>query len=271
MLAPGHPGVEEVITIILDCCVPGIEYLRMALRAYAGGAVFAESAGPAPRVLALHGWGRRASDFRSALGELPYLAPDLPGFGASPPPAEVMGSREYAAILAPLLEELSERPVLVGHSFGGRVALHLATMHPDRFGGLVLTGAPLLRLTPQGKPALLFRMSRWARRLGLIPEARMERIRQRYGSRDYSTASGVMRDILVRILNESYQDELAALDLPVLLLWGAEDQEASVAIAERLAELIPGAELQILDGVGHSVPLEAPRALEEAVEKMLTR
>jgi pimeloyl-ACP methyl ester carboxylesterase len=270
-LAPGHPGVEEVITIILDGCAPGIEYLRMALRAYAGGAVFAESSGPAPRVLALHGWGRRSSDFRSALEGLSYLAPDLPGFGASPTPPQPIGSREYAAILGPLLEELGERPVLVGHSFGGRVALHLAIMHPDLFSGLVLTGAPLVRISSQGKPALLFRVSRWARRLGLVSEARMERIRQRYGSSDYSRASGVMREILVRILNESYQNELAALELPVLLLWGADDHEASVAIGERLAELISGAELQILDGVGHSVPLEAPRALGDAVEKMLTR
>lgn len=261
-----------MITIILDCYAPGIEYLpSMALKAYAGGAVFAESSGPAPRVLALHGWGRRSSDFQSALGGLSYLAPDLPGFGASPPPAEAIGSREYAAVLAPLLEELGERPVLVGHSFGGRVAVHLVSMHPDRFTGLVLTGAPLFRLTPQGKPALLFRVSRWAGRLGLISEARMERIRQRYGSSDYSAATGVMRETLVRILNESYQNELAALDLPVLLLWGAEDEEASVATAERLAELISGAELQILDGVGHAVPIEAPRALGDAVEKMLTR
>ena len=270
MLAPGHPGVEEVITIILDCCAPGIEYLRMALRAYAGGAVFAESSGSAPRVLALHGWGRRSSDFRPALGGLSYLAPDLPGFGASPPPAEAIGSRDYAAILAPLLEELGERPVLVGHSFGGRVALHLVSMHPDRFTGLVLTGAPLFRLTPPGKPALLFRVSRWAARLGLISQARMEQIRQRYGSGDYRAATGVMRETLVRILNETYQDELATLDLPVLLLWGKEDHEAPLAIAERLAELIAGAELQILDGVGHAVPLEAPLALRDAVEKMLT-
>ncbi|HJU51709.1 MAG TPA: alpha/beta hydrolase [Acidimicrobiia bacterium] len=243
----------------------------MALKAYAGGVVFAESTGTAPRVLALHGWGRRATDFRSAFQGLDYLAPDLPGFGASPPPAEVIGSREYAAILTPLLEELGERAVLVGHSFGGRVALHLANSHPDLFTGLVLTGAPLVRLTAPTKPPRLFRLARRAEELGVFGEARMERIRQRYGSPDYRATSGVMRKILVRTINESYQNELAALELPVLLVWGAQDREVPVATAERLTALIPTAELQILDGVGHGLPLEAPRALRDAVEKMLTR
>ena len=243
----------------------------MALKAYAGGAIFAEATGPTPRVLALHGWARRASDFRSALEGLSYLAPDLPGFGASPPPSRAIGSPQYAAMLAPLLDELGERAVLVGHSFGGRVALHLASGHPDRFAGLVLTGAPLVRLAPPTKPRLWFRLGRWAGRRGLLSESSLERLRQRYGSADYRAAVGVMREILVRTIDETYESELAGLDVPALLVWGADDREVSVATAERLAALIPTAELQVLDGVGHSVPLEAPRALRDAVEKMLTR
>ncbi|MGH8958182.1 MAG: alpha/beta fold hydrolase [Acidimicrobiia bacterium] len=243
----------------------------MALKAYAGGALFAESAGTAPRVLALHGWGRRATDFRTALEGLSYLAPDLPGFGASPPPEEAIGSRQYAAAVEPLLAELADRAVLVGHSFGGRVALHLANSHPDRFAGLVLTGVPLVSLTARRKTHPIFRLGRWAGRRGLISNVAVERMRERYGSVDYRAAVGVMRGVLVRTINESYESDLAGVSLPVLLVWGADDREVPVAVAERLATMIPTAEIQILDGVGHAVPLEAPHALREAVEKMLTR
>ena len=243
----------------------------MALKAYASGTVFAEASGPAPRVLALHGWGRRAADFRSALQGLSYLAPDLPGFGASPPPPQAMGSRQYAAALEPLLDELEGRAVLVGHSFGGRVALHLADRHPARFAGLVLTGAPLVRVARVRKPHPIFRVGRWAGRRGLLPAAWVERLRERYGSADYRAARGVMREVLVRTINESYEVELGRLNLPVALLWGADDREVPLAVAEGLIARIGTAEVQVLAGVGHAVPLEAPRALRESVEKMLTR
>ena len=243
----------------------------MALKAYASGTLFAEVSGTAPRILALHGWGRRAADFGPALEGLSYLAPDLPGFGASPPPKQAIGSREYAAAVEPLLDELEPRAVLVGHSFGGRVALHLANRHPARFAGLVLTGAPLVRLTVGRKPHPIFRLGRWAGGRGLIPAAQVERLRERYGSSDYRAARGVMRDVLVRTINESYDAELANLNLPVVLVWGADDRQVPLSVAEGLTARVSTAELQVLAGVGHAVPLEAPQALREAVEEMLTR
>ena len=69
------------------------------------------------------------------------VAPDLFGFGATPPPPEAWGSAEYARPLLPLFEEpgvLADRVVVVGHSFGGRVAVHLAPLVPDRIERLVL-------------------------------------------------------------------------------------------------------------------------------------
>ncbi len=95
--------------------------------------MFAEAIGVgSPRVLALHGWGRRGSDFSSSLASIGALAMDLPGFGATPPPATPIGAREYAELLIPVLDEFSEPPVLVVHSFGGRVAVCLAAAEPER-------------------------------------------------------------------------------------------------------------------------------------------
>lgn len=103
----------------------------------------------------------------------------------------------------------------------------------------------------------------------------MERRRRRHGSADYRAVTGVMREVLVRVVNESYEEELARLDLPVHLLWGADDREVPVEVGEKARTLIAtgGApvELEILEGVGHHVPIRAPGDTRRAVDRMLER
>lgn len=244
----------------------------MALRSFSDGALFAETFGDRPpAVLALHGWGRRGADFKKSLAEIPALAPDLPGFGATPPPREVMGAHGYAEAVRSLLGEFDSPPVVVGHSFGGRVAVCLAAEEPERFGPLVLTGAPLLRIHPVQRPSFAYRLLRSLHRIGVIGDERMEEIRGRRGSADYRAAEGVMRTILVKVVNESYEEELGRVRSPVTLLWGAEDREVPVDVARAAAEALAGSQvtLEILDGVGHHVPIEAPDDLRRAVESVL--
>ena len=171
------------------------------LKSFAGGALFGESWGEGvPTVLALHGWQRTHLDFVPVVdaaadlpgGPLAAVGLDLAGFGATPPPPEPWGSEEYARTLLPLFEEpgvLADRIVLVGHSFGGRVAVHLAPLVPDRIERVVLTAVPLLdRVGRRSRPAAGFRMARALHRMGLVGEERMEAQRQKYGSPDYRAA-----------------------------------------------------------------------------------
>ena len=248
----------------------------MALKAYGDGSLFGETSGEGPpQVLALHGWARRGSDFAASLQGFSFIALDLPGFGATPAPSAAMGAAGYARAIEPVLIEFSDRVVLVGHSFGGRVAVHLAATRPDRVKGLILTGVPLLRREGGRKVPPVFRMARWAARLGLIRASTIERLRRRYGSPDYRAAEGVMRQILVTTVNESYEEQLAQLALPVELLWGADDTEVPVAVAERAAVLLSAAgsevKLVIEPGVGHLLPVAAPAALHRAVAEMIGR
>ena len=248
----------------------------MALKAYGDGSLFGEASGPGPpQVLALHGWARRGSDFAQSLQGFSYVALDLPGFGATPAPVAPIGAAGYARAIEPVLSEFPDPVVLVGHSFGGRVAVHLAANRPDRFKGMILTGVPLLRGQVTRKPPVPFRIARWAERLGLIPASTMERLRRRHGSADYRAVSGVMRQILVTAINESYEEQLTNLTMPVELLWGADDGEAPVSVAERAAALLSaaGAEVKLVvePGVGHLLPIVAPAALRRAVAEMVGR
>ncbi|HEX7098563.1 MAG TPA: alpha/beta hydrolase [Acidimicrobiia bacterium] len=248
----------------------------MPLVSISGGSLFAERLGSGPlRVLALHGWGRRGADFAAALGDIGALALDLPGFGASPVPTEAIGAEGYARLIGPAFEMFDEPPVVVGHSFGGRVAVARQFHHPGSAAGLVLTGVPLLRLGERKNPPLGYRLARFANRIGLLSDAAMERERQRRGSADYRAARGVMRDILVKVVNETYERELSGLGVPVHLLWGADDTEVPVRVAEEAEKIITAAgdpvTFEVLEGVGHHVPLKAPEALRKAVEAMLER
>jgi pimeloyl-ACP methyl ester carboxylesterase len=239
------------------------------LKAFASGRLFGERFGSGtPRVLALHGWGRDHLDFGKTLEGLEAIALDLPGFGASPAPTGAWGAAEYAEALLPVLDEFAHPAVVVGHSFGGRVAVSLAAGHPQRFRGLVLTGAPVIRLASPRKPALAFRAKRLLHRIGLLSEARMESTRRRYGSADYRAASGVMREVLVRAVGESYEELLPKILCPVELVWGSDDAEVPLALAKAAAERLPRVKLTICPGAGHFTPTTVPDALRAAILRL---
>ena len=244
------------------------------LKAYAAGRLFGEPLGDGPPcVLALHGWRRSHADFAPVLGAglsgpsgpVAAVALDLPGFGASPEPPEAWGSPEYAAALDEVLEAMALPVVVLGHSFGGRVAVHLAARRPEAVRALVLTGVPLVRLGHAPRPAVGYRWVRALARAGLVGPAGLEAARERYGSEDYRAARGVVREVLVRVLAERYEEPLGRLTCPVDLVFGENDPVTPPAIGEAAARLLPSARCTVLPGVGHLTPLEAPGALRDAV------
>ena len=238
------------------------------------GRAFAERFGDGePAVVALHGWGRDHSQWTPVLAglDVPAIAPDLPGFGATPPPATAWSTVEYADWTASILIDL-DRPLLLGSSFGGRVCVQLAAARPDLTRGVVLSGVPLYRSSAgSGKPALGYRFAKSLYSNGLIGEERMERARQRYGSPDYRAAQGVMREILVAAVNEVYDEQvesMAAHRVPTRLVWGEGDETAPVWMAERAGSVLD-AEPVVIVGAGHELDAAMVPALRDAVTAVL--
>ena len=221
-------------------------------------------------VLALHGWGRSGTDFSRVLALHSALAVHLPGFGSAPPPSSAWSPADYADALAEALKDLPPL-VVVGHSFGGRVAIRLAARHPDRVSALVLTGVPFVARSGGKKPALGYRLGRWGNKVGLASEAAMESLRQRYGSVDYRNAQGVMRDVLVSVIGEDYFDDAGRITQPVTLVWGENDQPAPLAGAQRALEHFSHASLRVVPGAGHllegNLEEELTKALSDALHE----
>ena len=243
----------------------------MALRRI--GDLFAEVHGSGrPAVVALHGWARRGADFAAVLQGMDAVALDLPGFGATPAPEGVMTTAEYADQVASAIDDVGGgAKTIVGHSFGGRVAVRLAVRRHDLVERLVLTGVPLVRLRPPGRPPLGYRLLRTGHRFGMVSDERMERIRRSRGSVDYRSAGGTMRDILVAAVNESYEDDLHQIECPVDLVWGADDSEVPAEVAERVRTILDDrgvpTRLVVVPGAGHLLPLEAPEALRGVIAR----
>jgi pimeloyl-ACP methyl ester carboxylesterase len=244
------------------------------LSALPGGLLGRRHGLPPATVVALHGWRRTSKDFDAVLAGLDAAAPDLPGFGATAPPVAVWGAADYAAAVLPVCAE-GPPVVVLGHSFGGRVAVMLAAAHPDRVCALVLTGVPL-GPSPgarQRRASRSFRVARRLNQLRLLSDDRMEARRHQSGSDDYRAARGVMRDVLVRAVAETtegaYRLPLGAIRCPVELVWGEHDTTAPPAVAEEAAALLSDPRLTILRGVGHLTPTDAPSALRAALDRLV--
>jgi pimeloyl-ACP methyl ester carboxylesterase len=243
-----------------------------------GGRAFAERYGEPPaRVVALHGWGRTRADWSSTLQGYDALALDLPGFGATPSPEEGWSTSEYAGwVIECLADGGLDRPVLVGHSFGGRVAVQLAAEAPTLVRGVVLTGVPLLRPpTAARKPPFGFRAIRWLNKWHFISNDRMEQERRKRGSADYVAAQGVMREVLVKAVNEDYGEQLDAIGtdgVPVAMVWGEHDTAATTAMAEQArARMGDAASLVVVPGSAHLLDDALVSELRTAIDTLAAR
>lgn len=222
------------------------------LTSLADGRLLAEKTGATPpAVFALHGWQRTGNDFAPIVAGLDALAPNLPGASpAAEPPAEVWGSPEYAELVADAIRPYGP-VVILAHSFGGRVAVHLAATYPELVRGILLTGVPLVRLQSAPKASLGFRVVKRLAAMGLVSQARLDAERRKRGSADYNAAQGIVRDIFVTLVNEDYRDVMARVAAPVRMVWGENDTSAPADAGLAASKLIPGATFRVVPGAGH--------------------
>ncbi|MCB1537713.1 MAG: alpha/beta fold hydrolase [Rhodospirillales bacterium] len=221
--------------------------------------------GPATIVWA-HGWGHSGEAFAPLAQSLAGIATsyliDFPGHGATPPPPEAWGTREFADAAAQFLKTLPAPAALwVGHSFGCRVGIQLAAHYPGLFRKLALIAPAGLRRrrTMFQKISHNARVYTFKTLKHMVPEGpRRDALRARFGSSDYRRA-GVLRDSFVRIVNEDLGQEAEQIACPTLIVVGANDRDTPPEMAHRLHAKIHGSQLHVLDGFDHNGILGAGR------------
>lgn len=255
----------------------------MALSTFASGRLWGARYGTArPWVLALHGWARDHHDFDEVLAGFDAVALDLPGHGVAPEPSEPWSTSQYADWVAPVLQDPGGGPwVVLGHSFGARVAVHMAaSMGPsDGANGikaLVLTGAPLAPAPGKrrARPSLSYRAGRALHRAGIVSDDRMERLRRSHGSDEYKRASPIMRGVLVKAVGETADAayipplrQWAADGGALELVWWERDPEASLAgVLKGLNGLTPR-QPTVVPGSGHLMSRELVGEIRAALRR----
>lgn len=209
----------------------------------------------------LHGWGLTRDSLRgiAILFQQTFRIHliDLPGFGQAKGPPADWGTPQYADIVEQYLATHVRGPVvLVGHSFGGRVALRLAARRLPAVLGVVLLGVPGLPNRQWTRARLRRTGIRLLRRLliavkPLTGDAPLAWHTRRYGSKDY-LAAGDLRSILVRTVNEDLTDCARQSSCPFLLIYGTDDTETPPWLGFGYRALMPArATLDVLPHKDH--------------------
>jgi pimeloyl-ACP methyl ester carboxylesterase len=255
-----------------------------------------DTGGSGPPLLCIHGWSSNWQIFLLNIAAFMRthrcLALDLPGFGASEMPAESITIQGYAKTVDAVCDALGvERVSVIGNSMGGFIGAELALSFDTRVDRLVLVSAAglstehlaqtpsvvLARLVTAGFP--------YTRRFesAVVRRPRLRRAAMQWVVRYPEKLSVPLTQELVlsfgrpgfvpalkALLEYSYRDRLAAIEIPVLIVWGRNDLLVPVGDAERYRRLIgDNARVVIFEDTGHAPMIERPTRFNELVRGFL--
>lgn len=243
-----------------------------------GLTIFYEVTGSGAPLILMHGWGcdhtTVASIAVAAAETHTVYSLDLPGFGRSDEPREVWGVDEYTSLVEKFARKLGlERPVLVGHSYGGRISILYASRNEVAKVILVdAAGVKPKRPLSYYIKVYSFKLSRkmWQLLLGKErANARIERMRAAKGSADYAAASPMMRRVLSKSVNQDLRSVMPLIKAPTLLVWGENDMATPMRDARIMDRLIPDTGLVSFPGCGHYSFLDNPVQFAAVIKSFL--
>ena len=234
--------------------------------------------GDGPALILMHGWGCNKSTVASiekiASQTHTVYNVDFPGFGDSTEPKTVWGVEEYTQIIEHLADvEGISSPVLIGHSFGGRVGILYSSR--NEVNKLILVdaaGVKPRRSFSYYRKVYSFKIAKWFVNLFCSKEKAEEiinKMRSRHGSSDYSGASQMMRAILSKVVNEDLKKVMPKIKAPTLLIWGEDDTATPLNDAKIMEKLIPDAGLVSFSGCGHYSFLDNPMGFSAVLQSFL--
>lgn len=207
-------------------------------------------------IVLLHGWGQNIEMMKPIGDRLKknnrIIIVDLPGFGSSEEPNTVWTIYDYAECINKLLKSLNvDNPVMIGHSFGGKISLAYASKYSVK--KLVVFGSPFKKSIQ--KLSMKTRMLKFLKKVPILKK--LETIAKKYiGSRDYKQASEFMRKVLVCHVNLDITEDVKRIKVPTIIVWGTMDQEVPIEDAYELEKLIEDSAVIPYQGCSHYAYLE---------------
>ena len=240
--------------------------------------IFFTKKGKGPGVILLHGWG---GSHLSMAGLQDQLYPlgyevfnlDLPGFGESPLIKPAMTLNDYLKVLQDFIaEQKIENPILVGHSFGGKIISKLALSAKIPIKGLVLISASCIKPQNDSKKSILRKITGFGKMIFSQPFLRLffKPIRKFYyyyivRERDFFDAGEKLRQTFINVNDIYLDDELTLINLPTLVIWGEVDTVTPLWMGEKIAELIPQARMEVVANARHYLIKEMPEIVSKII------
>jgi len=225
--------------------------------------------GEGTAVVMLHGWGSSCDAYnfmtKAFSDKFRMIALDFPGFGKSDMINEPWDVEKYCEITLKFIEKLDlKNYIIVGHSFGGRVIIKLAgtgRISPSKIV-LIDSAGVLPKRSLKSKIRLAsFKTVKAVLQLPIVrnyTENALNKARAHFGSSDYNSAPPVLRQTLVKVVNEDLVPYMSGIKAPTLLVWGENDTATPLSDAKIMEKHIPDAGLCVIKGAGHFSFVERP-------------
>ena len=231
-------------------------------------------------LIILHGWQSSKEKWQKVKeniesDEIEVIVPDLPGFKPETELKKPWTLDNYVGWLKDFSQD-KEKFFLLGHSFGGRVAIKFASRYPEKLYGVILVSAAGIKKPPSFFQRFLKSGARLVKKLKIeeTPQTKglweiFKKIFYRYILRktDYLEASGFLKDTIKNILEEDLTPLLKEIKVPTLILWGEKDKITPLSDAYLIKKEIKLSQLEILPGIGHTPHLENPELLAQKIKK----
>jgi len=229
-----------------------------------GLSTYYETQGDGNAIILLHGWGADSNTMRPLLKylknntqKLKVISMDFPGFGLSDLPPTPWGIDDYVQHLLSFMEELGiPTAILLGHSFGGRVAIKFAALNPDRVKKLILVDSagiiPKRGINYYSKVFIaktIKHIKIALQKIG-VNMSSVKKVGSNLGSEDYKQA-GKMRGTFVKVVNQDLKEFMPMIKSQTLLIWGDKDESTPLQDAYCMNTLIPNSSLFVIEGAGH--------------------
>ncbi len=236
--------------------------------------------GEGPALLFLPGWMNTLHTFDELASQLAsknrIIRLDFPGFGGgteSPPTDWHVG--DYASFVKDFIAKIGLTSyILVGHSFGGRVAIKGIAQGVLRPPRLILIASAGIARHRTFRNRLLTLIAKIGKALMHIPpfflwrKYMRKKLYEKLGS-DY-LAAGALSQIYLNTIKEDLTECARKISVPTLLVWGSEDNMTPLKDGKLFAELIKDSKLEVLPGVGHSPHRDRPEEVARLIRNFLT-
>ena len=176
---------------------------------------------------------------------------DLPGFGFSDTPNEPWTVNDYSEFLGEIIKYFTdERVILLGHSFGGRVAIKFCSTHPLSVEKIVLVDSA--GIVPKRQLSYYIKVYSYKvlKRIGSLLGIKSQKILKNFGSADYNE-SGNMKSTFINVVNEDLQEDMKKISSNTAIIWGENDITTPISDAYKIHKFIKGSKLFIINNAGH--------------------